>query len=106
MFRLPPLRTEAIAAILGIGIPLFLLARLANGESKPVPKTALAALLLALISFGFLFICVGSLCSATVRSWLYESPQDAEESAVGLLVGSGLSAIFTGHFLYRAWELF
>jgi hypothetical protein len=106
MFKLPPLKTEAIVVISGTGVPLLLLTMLANGAGKPVPKTVTAALLLALISLGFLAICLGSLCSATVRSWLYESPEAAEESALGLLVGSGVSALLTGHLLYRAWELF
>jgi hypothetical protein len=105
MFQLPPFETEAIVVLLSVGISLMLGARIANG-SGGVLKTVSAALLLALVATGFFIVCVGSLCSASFRNWLYESPQAAEESALGLLVGSGISALFIAHLLYHAWELF
>lgn len=71
-----------------------------------MPKTGPAALLVALFAFQWVFICFGSLVSATVRSWIFEPSPALEKAAAGLWLG-GIAAIWLMlHALYQAWQLF
>ena len=105
MFKLPTVKSEAI---LMLGILWILLITLSIGTSAPggpKPNTVASAVFLTAALLECLFVCWGSLFSATICNWIFEPSKELEESALGLFVGGVITALIIGHVLHRIWKL-
>ncbi len=105
MFKLPPVKLEAIIILGTLWILFIILSMLTSAPGGPKPNTVasgvflLVALLLAVVA------CWGSLFSATIRNSIFEPSAELEESALGLLVGGGIAALLMANVLQRIWVL-
>lgn len=106
MLKLPSIRGEALAVLVGTSVLIFILTSFANGSGGPVPKTSSAALLVALFVFQWVFLCFGTLFSVKIRNWFFEPSPELEQAVPGFWICGVLSFGMVVNLLHRAWELF
>jgi hypothetical protein len=90
MFKLPPVKSEAILILGALAILFIILAIGTSAPGGPKPNTVASAIFLTAALLEGSVVCWGSLFSTAICNWIFEPSKELADAALGLFVGGGL----------------